>query len=150
MTKQVSHKTAPARLRAQRRGRSAIPTPVKAVLLAFGCGTGAALLLLAVFAFLCDRFSLPVAAVRPLALAAAWAGAMISGYVLGGQLGRQRLLCGLACGVFYCLCQLLASYMANGSFALAQADPALPIALVLGGIVGGTASALRASGTPRP
>lgn len=150
MAKQITHKR-PAPPRAGRAAGKTTNTPnwVTAILGAFGCGTGAAILLLAVFAFLSERMSLPVTAVRPLALAAAWCGSAVSGYVLAKGLGKQRLLCGLCSGLFYCLCLLAASFMAAGEVFLEGSNMALPIALLLGGLIGGVVSALRAvSGTP--
>lgn len=139
---------APKAARAARKtagpGRGLVP----AMLLSFGCGSGAAMLLLAAFAFALERFSLPLAAVQPMAVAAVWVGAAVSGWVLGSRLGRLRLLCGVACGVFYCLCLAAAGLVLAGTVDYRTVNLAVPIALLLGGLAGGTLSALRTvSGT---
>lgn len=134
---------------ARRRGAGGSGALAPAVVRAFGCGMGLAVLLMVLFAFLFERLPLPVTLVRPLALMAAWCGAALSGYVLSAGVGRQRLLCGLACGVFYCLCLLGASFLCAGTVSLQGANLALPAALLLGGVAGSTVSALRAAaGTP--
>ncbi len=135
---------------AQALRRTGGSAPVPAFVLAFGCGTGAALALLAAFAFVLDRFCLPPAAVQPMAVAAAWVGAAVSGWILGCKLGRLRLVCGAGCGVFYCLCLALAAFVMRGTVALQGAALAVPVALLLGGIAGGTMSALRSAGSALP
>lgn len=130
--------------------RAANSAPVPAFVLAFGCGTGTSLALLAAFAFVLERFSLPLAAVQPMAVAAAWVGAAVSGWVLGSKLGRLRLVCGAGCGLFYCLCLLLAAFVMRGTVALQGAGLAVPVALLLGGIAGGTVSALHIAGSALP
>lgn len=125
--------------------QTALPPWVGAVVAAFIGGTAVAIVLLAAFAFLSERFSLPVTAVRPMAMAAAWCAAAVSGYILATRLRQQRLLCGLLCGLFYCACLLCASYLCAGSIDLQGPHMALPIALLLGGLVGGIISAMRAS-----
>ena len=101
--------------------------------------------LLALFALLLANTPLPLALVRPLACLAASAGAACSGYVLARQTGSRMLLCGLACGAFYAACQLAAVLLRNGGMADPGSDVMLPIALVLSGVLGGSAAALRAA-----
>ena len=146
----VIHKriAAPKAAKAARKNTGLAPAP--AFLLAFGCGTGTALALLAVFAFVLERFSLPLAAVQPMAVAAAWVGSAVSGWVLGSKLGRLRLVCGAGCGVFYCLCLAAAGFCLGGTVSLQGAGLAVPVALLLGGIAGGTVSALRTAGSALP
>lgn len=122
---------------------AAAPHLIPAVLLAFGCGTGTAILLLAVFAFALERFSLPLGAVPAMAVAAAWVGAAVSGWMLATRFGRLRLVCGAACGMFYCLCLLLAGFVLARTVEYQGANLAVPIAFLLGGLAGGTLSALR-------
>lgn len=141
MAKRPTFKPRPAAARAARIGSG--PACLPAILLAFGCGTGTTALLLAVLAFVLERFSLPLTAVPPMAVAAAWTGAAVSGWVLGSKIGRLRLVCGLGCGVFYCMCLLLAGFALTGTVALSGANLAVPVALLLGGLAGGTLSALR-------
>lgn len=152
MAKRPASKPRPAAPRAARTARKAAAGPARglapAILLAFGCGAGAAILLLAAFAFLLERFCLPLSAVQPMAVAAVWVGSAVSGWVLGSRLGRLRLVCGAACGVFYCLCLAAAGFVMAGTVELQGSNLAVPIALLLGGLAGGTLSALRTvSGT---
>lgn len=145
MTKQAVRKPL-VRARVKRPQAKGTQGIIPAMLLAFGCGMGAAVLLLAVFAFLMDRFSLPVSLVRPLAMAAAWMGAAVSGYALASRLGHKKLLCGLGCGVFYGICLLLSGFAAAGTVCLADGMAALLAAVFLGGVIGGAVSALQKDG----
>lgn len=151
MAKRPAFKSRPAVPKAARAARKAAGPAsgtIPAILLSFGCGTGAAMLLLAAFAFALERFSLPLGAVQPMAVAAVWVAAAVSGWVLGSRLGRLRLLCGVACGAFYCLCLLLAGFVLGGAVEYQGVNLAVPIALLLGGLAGGSLSALRTvSGT---
>lgn len=74
---------------------------------------------------------------------AAAIGAAVSGWILARQVRRQFLLCGIACGAFYAVCLFFASLILNGGGHWQQADFMLPLALVLGGTMGGTLAALR-------
>lgn len=116
-----------------------------ALLLAFGCGVGACILLLALGAFLLTRTNLPLSAVRPMACLAAALGAAVSASVLARRLKEKLLLCGLGCGVFYTVCLLAASLLANGELDLRGGNAMLPAALLMGGLLGGAVSALRAN-----
>lgn len=127
-----------------RGGKALLPPWAAAVLAAFIGGAVVAAVLMGAFAFVSERFSLPAASARPLALAALWCAAAVSGYILAARLGRQRLFCGMMCGVFYCACLLLASWLYAGCVDLDGANMALPVSLLLGGIVGGIVSAIRA------
>ena len=53
------------------------------------------------------------------------------------------MLCGLGCGAFYAACQIGAAFLYNGQM-LTGNDLMLPVALLLGGVLGGSAAALRA------
>lgn len=119
---------------------------VLALVCSFGCGTGSAVLLMAICALVFERTALPLQLVKPVACAVAGVGAMVSGAVLAGFLGRQRLLCGLGCGVFYCLCLLAATLIRAGGIALEGSNVTLLAALLLGGAAGGAFSALKSQG----
>ena len=87
---------------------------------------------------------LPAAAVRPAACLIAGVGAAVSGAVLAVGIGRQRLLCGLGCGVFYAAC-LAAASAVSGELALTDANLALLCVLVFSGMFGGVLTALRSA-----
>jgi len=110
---------------------------------AFGCGMGISILLLSLFALAFTHTSLPLSLVRPLSCVAAAAGAAVSGLVLAGSMGKLRLVCGLGCGVFYVLCLAGGTLLNCGQIAINGANIMLPVALVLGGVLGGTLAALR-------
>ena len=116
--------------------------PAAALLLAFGCGVGACILLLALAALLLTQTGLPLAAVRPMACLAAAIGAAVSARVLAGRLKQKLLLCGLGCGAFYTICLLAATLLANGEIDW-RGNAMLSLALLLGGVLGGAVSALR-------
>ena len=121
-------------LQRPKQGRAAAKNPaVMAVLLAFGCGVGVCILLLA------------LAAVRPMACMAAAIGAAVSARVLAGRLKQKLLLCGLGCGAFYTVCLMAATLAASGELDWQGANAMLPMALLLGGLLGGALSALRGS-----
>lgn len=116
--------------------------PAAALLLAFGCGVGACILLLALAALLLTHTGLPLTAVRPMACLAAAIGAAVSARVLAGRLKQKLLLCGLGCGAFYTICLLAATLLANGEVDW-RGNAMLSLALLLGGVLGGAVSALR-------
>lgn len=116
--------------------------PAADLLLAFGCGVGACILLLALAALLLTHTGLPLTAVRPMACLAAAIGAAVSARVLAGRLKQKLLLCGLGCGAFYTICLLAATLLANGEIDW-RGNAMLSLALLLGGVLGGAVSALR-------
>ena len=116
--------------------------PAAALLLAFGCGVGACILLLALAALLLTHTGLPLTAVRPMACLAAAIGAAVSARVLAGRLKQKLLLCGLGCGAFYTICLLAATLLANGEIDW-RGNAMLSLALLLGGVLGGAVSALQ-------
>lgn len=116
--------------------------PAAALLLAFGCGVGACILLLALAALLLTHTGLPLTAVRPMACLAAAIGAAVSARVLAGRLKQKLLLCGLGCGAFYTICLLAATLLANGEINW-RGNAMLSLALLLGGVLGSAVSALR-------
>ena len=117
---------------------------VSALLLSFGCGVGACLLLLALAAFLLTHTGLPLSAVRPMACLAAAVGAAMSAAVLARRLKEKLLLCGLGCGAFYAVRLLVATLLANVRLDWQGSNAMLPLALLLGGLLGGALTALRA------
>ena len=117
-------------LQRPKQGRAAAKNPaVMAVLLAFGCGVGACMVLLALGAFLLTHTGLPLAAVRPMACMAAAIGAAVSARVLAGRLKQKLLLCGLGCGAFYTVCLMAATLAASGELDWQGANAMLPMAL---------------------
>lgn len=114
----------------------------KAALLAFGGGVIFCTALLALFAALLANTPLPLTLVRPLACAAASAGAAFSGFLLARKLKKQMLLCGLGSGAFWAVCQTVATIALNGQDLLQGGNLMLPIALLLGGILGGALAAV--------
>lgn len=125
----------PPRRRSRARGQNA---PVWILVQVFAVGAGLCLFMMVLSAFLLTYTPLPLHLVRPMACLAAAAGASLSGYLLAGKVGRQRLLCGLACGAFYSLCLLAAAFLVHGVPAWTRSDTMLPLALLLGGTLGGT------------
>ena len=128
------------RRRSRPRGQNA---PAWMLVQVFAAGVGLCLLLLALAAFLLTHTPLPLHLVRPMACLAAAAGAALSGVLLAGKIGRQRLICGLACGTFYSLCLLAAAVLAHGMPNWTRSDTMLPLALLLGGTLGGALSAVK-------
>lgn len=124
-------------------GRKGKDTLLFVLLKAFAGGVGACLLLMAIFAVVLSNTPVPLTLVRPLACLAAAAGASASGLLLARKMGKQLLLCGLGCGVFYSVCQIVAASIVNDSLPMRSADWMLPAALLLGGTLGGTLAALR-------
>lgn len=117
--------------------------PVLALVQVFAAGAVLCLLLLAAFAFLLTNAPLPLHLVQPMACLAAAAGTALSAYLLAGKIGRQRLLCGLTCGAFYVLCLLAAAFLVHGVPRWTRSDTMLPLALLLGGTLGGSLSAIK-------
>lgn len=115
------------------------------VVRAFLGGFAATLILLMIGAAAFARLPIPGDLVRPVACTIAGVGAAFSGMLLAKGIGRQRLLCGLASGVFYSLCIAGASAL-KGEFAFEQRAIALICMLLLTGMLGGTLTALRPSG----
>ena len=72
---------------------------------------------------------------------AAAAGAAVSAAVLAHQCREKLLLCGLGCGVFYTVCLLGASLLAGGEVNWQGSNVMLPIALLLGGLLGSAVTA---------
>lgn len=119
-------------------------TILRICLFSFLVGVCLSVALLALLAFLLSHTPLSLGLVRPLACSATACGAALSGALLAKRIGKQMLLCGVLCGGFYAICQLLAAFLQNGEAAFSGNNLMLPIALLLGGTMGGAWSALRA------
>lgn len=128
------------RRRSRPRGQNA---PAWMLVQVFAAGGGLCLLLLALAAFLLTHTPLPLHLVQPMACLAASAGAAVSGFLLAGKIGRQRFVCGLICGAFYALCLLAAAFLVHGVPSWTRSDAMLPLALLLGGTLGGALSAIK-------
>ena len=128
------------RRRSRPRGQNA---PAWMLVQVFAAGVGLCLLLLALAAFLLTHAPLPLHLVQPMACLAASAGAAVSGFLLAGKIGRQRFVCGLICGAFYALCLLAAAFLVHGVPSWTRSDAMLPLALLLGGTLGGALSAIK-------
>lgn len=115
-----------------------------AAVFSFLCGTVLILLLLCLFAFLLAHSPLPLTLVRPLACAAAAVGVATSGFVFARKVHRQYLLCGLACGVFYACCQLLAAFLLQGGDFWGNGSITLSLVALMSGLFGGAFAAVRA------
>lgn len=117
---------------------------LRAGVLAFGCGVGVSLLLLALFAVLLANTPMPLSMVRPMACAAVAVGAALSGAVFAGRVGCKLLLCGLGCGVFYAACQLVAAFAVYGTAFAQNGGVMLAVVLLMSGTLGGALAAVRA------
>lgn len=119
------------------------------ILRSFLLGIGCCLLLLCGIAWLFERTTLPLTLVRPAACFAAAIGVYISGMDLARACANYKLLIGLACGVFYCLCLFLAALMAGGLPIPDSGNLSLAAAVLLSGTAGGATAALRQPASPR-
>lgn len=114
---------------------------LRAIVVSFVCGVALSGLLLCLFAALLAHTSLPLTLVRPMACAAAAAGVAVSGLLLARQIKKGLLLCGLSCGLFYAICQLVAAWLVQGAFPQ-SGDLVLTFALLLSGVFGGALAAV--------
>lgn len=117
-------------------------TVAQAALIAFVGGAVLCTMLLALFAALLANTPLPLTSVRPLACGAAAAGAAFSGFLLAKKMGKQLLLCGLGCGAFWAVCQTVAAVALNEQNLFQGGNLMLPVALLLGGVLGGALAAV--------
>ena len=117
---------------------------LRAMILSFCAGVCFCGVCFLLFAWVLSHTAIPLMMVPPFACLTAAASAAVSGFVLGRKMSRQYLLCGIGCGIFYAVCQLAAAFLANGNRALQGSGLMLPIALLLGGTLGGALAALKA------
>ncbi len=126
--------------------RTAIHKPQRqylaAILRAFLFGIGADLLLFAGCAAVFSTLPIPNRLVQPTACVILGIGTAVSGAALAAGIGRQRLLCGLACGAFYTICIATASAL-TGGVVLNEAAIALICVLVFSGMFGSVLTVLR-------
>lgn len=117
-------------------------TIVKACVRAAFFGAATSFLLLAAGAAVFATFPVPAGLTRPAASLIAGIGTAVAGAVLASGVGRQRLLCGLGCGVLAAICLALASFV-TGGLILSDINIAMLCVLVFSGMFGGTITALR-------
>ena len=128
-----------------RKPKTGVKNPAgAALLLSCGCGVACADCCWRWRRCLLTHTGLPLSAVRPMACMAAAVGAAVSAAVLARRLQKRLLLCGLGCGAFYAVCLLAATLLANGRLDWQGSNAMLPLALLLGGLLGGALTALRA------
>lgn len=131
-----------AALRHSVRNSSTKDTIVKASVRAIFFGVATSFLLLAAGAAIFATFPVPAALTRPAASLIAGIGTAVAGAVLAAGVGRQRLLCGLGCGILAAVCLALASF-ATGELVLSDINMAMLCVLVFSGMFGGIITALR-------
>lgn len=115
-----------------------------AVFFSFVCGTALCVLLLCIFSVLLANTPLPLTLVRPFSCIAAAAGVALSGFLFSKKIGRQFLLCGLFCGLFYAVCQLMAAFILQGTDFWRNGALLLTAVLLMSGLFGGAFAAARA------
>lgn len=125
----------------KRRSASYGNVAVRAAILAFVCGIALCMILLCVFAFLLANTTLPLTLVRPMTCAAAAVSVAVSSLVFSKQMGQRFLLYGLACGLFYAGCQLIAVCLLHGVSFLQSGNYTLALVLVMSGLFGGAMAA---------
>lgn len=123
--------------------------PIAAIVLSFVGGTGSGAAVMAVMAMVLARSLVPLSLVEPMACAACGIGACVSGLILASFAGRQRLLCGLACGGFYSLCLAISTLLQGNNIRLDGSTASIAAVLLLGGMFGGTLTALRPQSSAR-
>lgn len=116
---------------------------LRVVLLSLGSGVAVCAAALSVFALLFTHTPLSLNYVEPLACIGAALGVLCSARVLAGGVGRQKLLCGLVCGVFYAVAFCLAMLVEHWGQAWQAGFLTLPVALLCSGVAGGALAALR-------
>lgn len=113
-----------------------------AVLKSFLAGTGSAILTLCILALVFSKTGLPLDWISPAACSAAVVGTFISGLVLSCGVSRYRLLAGVGCGAFYCLCAVSASLLTSQMPVANKSNLSLLAVLMLGAVSGSAAGAL--------
>lgn len=124
-----------------KRSGSGMP-PAAALVVSALCGGAVTLVLLCVFAFVCEKVFLPLNLVRPLACIAAGIGAGVAGLMLAGLVKRSKLLCGVGCGLLFAASSALATVLAGGTPVLDGANLSFLLLLLAAGATGGAISAL--------
>lgn len=119
------------------------------ILRSFLLGVGVCMALLCAIAWLFERTTLPLTLVRPAACLAAAIGVYISSMDLARACTSYKLLIGLACGGFYCLCLFMAALIAGGFPIPDSGNLSLAAAVLLSGTAGGATAALRQPASSR-
>ena len=117
------------------------------ILRSFLAGVGSAMLVLCLLAMVFANTGLPLNWIGPAACGAAALGSFVSGLVLSHGVERFRLLSGLACGVFYCLCAIGAGLLSARMPTADGRNLSLMAVLMLGAVAGSAAGALRKGGS---
>lgn len=123
--------------------------PIVAVVISFVGGIGSCAAVMAGMAMVLARSLAPLSLVEPMACAACGIGAGVSGLILASFVGRQRLLCGLGCGGFYALCLVLSALLQGNTVQWDGSTASIAAVLLLGGMFGGTLTALRPQSSAR-
>lgn len=141
----IVHTSRPARTRGHKNNpRNPGSILARAAILSFVCGTALCVMLLCVFSVLLANTPLPLTLVRPFSCVAVAAGVALSGVLFSKQIGRQFLLCGLFCGLFYAVCQLIAAFILQGTDFWRNGSLLLTAVLLMSGLFGGAFAAARA------
>lgn len=141
-------KNVPIRRLARRKGHGGNgkgKLPV-AILRSFLAGIGSATLILCLLSLVFANSGLPLNWLDPAACGAAAVGTFVSGLVLSRSVVRFRLLMGVGCGVFYCLCAVVGSFLSARIPAINEANLSLLAVLMLGAVAGSAAGALHKDG----
>ena len=115
-----------------------------AAVFSFLGGIAVILLAMCIFSLLLAHAPVPLTLVRPFACAAAALGVAFSGSLFAKKVGQRFLLCGLVCGLFYAICQLLAAYLLQGNAFLQNGSFLLSVVVLMSGLFGGAFAAARA------
>lgn len=116
------------------------------ILQSFFAGVASATAALCLLSIVFANTGLPLTWIGPAACGAAALGTFVSGLVLSCGVTRFRLLSGVACGVFYCVCAVAASLLAARVPSADEKNLSLLAVLMFGAVAGGAAGALRKSG----
>lgn len=106
-------------------------------------GISIAVILLCLIAAVFANTNLPLAWIGPAACAAAAVGTFVSGFSISHNVTRFRLLAGLGCGIFYCLCSLIGSFVCARVPTADSSNLSLLAVLLFGAVAGSAAGALR-------
>lgn len=141
----MKSRTVRSRTAARKRGRPADPKTrlMFCIVRSFLLGIVSCALLLCILSLIFEKTTLPLTLVRPAACLAASVGVYLSGWDLARGFSRYKLLIGLGCGFFYCLCLVAAALFAGGIASPTTGNLSLAAAVLLSGTAGGATAALR-------
>lgn len=123
--------------------KSRNPDLLFAILRSFFAGAGTGMGVLCLMAVVFSKTNFPLNWIGPAACGAAAVGAFVSGMVLSHSVNRFKLLMGMACGAFYCLCSMGASLLNSRMPSVDETNISLLAVLMLGAVAGSAAGALR-------